>query len=204
MTIQAVIFDVGGVISRVTDHSKIRAWEARLGLPEKGLAKELFGTEQAGLAMIGKVGEPEHWQHVGARLGLEAKQVKELQNDFWAGWQLDVELVQFIRALRPRYKTALLSNAFSGARQAFDKFGFGDAIDTIVISAEEGVAKPDPRIYQITLDRLGVQPGQSIFVDDTTENTLAAQALGMHGIQFRNTQQTMTDITRYLYEYTDH
>lgn len=202
MPIRAVIFDVGGVISRVDDLSKIRALEARLGLAEKVLFKIIFGTEAAARAMIGQLSSAELWQHVGNTLNLSAGQLAELERDFWAGWQLDAELIRFIRSLRPRYKTALLSNALSDAREAFiNQFGLGDAVDAMIISAEEGVAKPGARIYQIALERLDVQPGQAVFVDDAAENVQAAQAIGMYSVQFKNTMQMIADIKRYLDEH---
>lgn len=202
MPIRAVVFDVGGVISRVKDGSKIQAWEARLGLPERGLSKIIFGTEMSARAMVGQISESELWKHVGATLGLSAEQLDKLRLDFWAGWQLDAELVSFMRGLRPRYKTALLSNALSNARQAFvDQFGLGDAVDAMIISAEEGVAKPDPRIYHIALARLEVRPEAAVFVDDVLENVQAAQALHWHGVQFVNTWQTIQELTRYLNEH---
>ena len=65
------------------------------------------------------------------------------------------------------------------ARERFDFLGW---FEGIVVSGEEGIAKPDPAIYQILLDRYGVEAGRPpLFVDDRAENVEAAEALGMRG-----------------------
>jgi HAD superfamily hydrolase (TIGR01509 family) len=67
----------------------------------------------------------------------------------------------------------------------------------MIISAEEGVAKPDPRIYHIAVERLGVRAEAAVFVDDLPENVQGAQAVGMRGVQFKNNAQTIAEIKRH-------
>jgi epoxide hydrolase-like predicted phosphatase len=123
----------------------------------------------------------------------------ELQRDFWSGWQLDTVLVEFLRDLRPRYKTAILSNAWPGTRGLLtDLLKPNQFVDEMIISAEEGVAKPDQRIYQIAIERLEVQPEEAIFVDDLAENVQAARAYGMQSIQFRSTRQAIAEVKNIL------
>ena len=193
--IRAVIFDFGGVIVRTEDQHGRRKWEARLGIPEGALAHTVFGSEAAARATLGRVPESEVWRHVAVTYGLSAEQLKELHSDFWSGDRLDAELVRFIRSLRPRYATALLSNAWPDARDAFtQEFGLADAVDAMIISAEEGVAKPDARIYQIAAQRLGVRPEQAVFVDDVVENVQGAQAAGLQAIHFQNREQALSEL----------
>ncbi len=68
----------------------------------------------------------------------------------------------------------------------------------MIFSAEVGLAKPDRRIYELALEHLRVQPAEVFFVDDVQENVEAAQALGIAGIRFVNTEQTIADIKQYL------
>jgi putative hydrolase of the HAD superfamily len=132
---------------------------------------------------------------------LDAEQLQEFQRDFWSGDQIDAALVQFLRGLRPRYKTAILSNAWSDTRHALTQIlGLGDAVDTIIISAEEGIAKPDVRIYRLAVERLGVQLEEAIFVDDFEVNVQAARAVGMRSVHFQNTAQAIAEVNRYLDE----
>jgi HAD superfamily hydrolase (TIGR01509 family) len=74
------------------------------------------------------------------------------------------------------------------------QFHLNSEVDTIIISSEEGVMKPQPEIYRIAASRLGVQPQEAIFVDDELRFVAAAQSLGMHGIQFKNTEQAIAEI----------
>ena len=170
-----------------------------MGLPEEGLSRLVFDSDVSQRAFIGQAPDVEIWRHVAATLQLDERQLEELRRDFWAGDRLDAELVQFIRSLRPRYKTALLSNAWPDAREAFSRqFGLGGVVDAMIISAEEGVLKPDARIYQIAAARLDVRPEEAVFVDDMAANVAGAQAVGMRGVHFKSTPQTIDDVKRWL------
>jgi HAD superfamily hydrolase (TIGR01509 family) len=74
------------------------------------------------------------------------------------------------------------------------KFQLNKLVDLQVFGGEEGVAKPDVRIYQHTTTRLGVRPEESVFVDDMEYNIDAAQRLGIHAIHFTGTAQTIAEI----------
>ena len=129
---------------------------------------------------------------------LSDAQRAELMMDFWAGERVDTRLLEFIRSLRPRYKTALVSNAWSDSHESFVRHGICDVMDAIIISAEVGVMKPDPRIFEIAAERLQVQTRECIFVDDKEDNLQGARRAGMTPIQFRNTDQCIADIQEKL------
>jgi putative hydrolase of the HAD superfamily len=108
---------------------------------------------------------------------------------------LNHELVEYVARLRSRYRTGILSNSFVGAREREQAaYGFEDLVDEIVYSHEVGVAKPDQRVYEITCARLGVEPGEAVFVDDVPACVAGADAYGMRGILFRDNQQVMAEI----------
>src|SRR5690606_39274721 len=114
---------------------------------------------------------------VGKALRLSPPELAQCRTEFWAGDYLDKGLVSLIHRLRPRYKTGILSNAWSNARDNFARlFGLDRVVDAIVISAEEKIAKPDPRIYRLAAERLGVEPAQAVFIDDVAENIDGARA----------------------------
>jgi epoxide hydrolase-like predicted phosphatase len=71
-------------------------------------------------------------------------------------------------------------------------------VDFIIYSHEVGLAKPDPRIYALTSQRLGVQPHEIVFLDDAERNVAAAAASGFHAILYQNTAQAIAEIDRYL------
>jgi putative hydrolase of the HAD superfamily len=196
-----VIFDFGGVLIRLTDFSGRQKWEQRLGLEAGELARLVFESEAADRSMVGQATEDDIWRFVAAACGLDAELLPELRRDFWGNEQLDEQLVSFIRDLRPRYKTAILSNAWPGARQLFTEvLGLGDVVDEMIISCEEGVAKPDARIFQIAVDRLGVEPEEAVFVDDVAVNVHRARAFGLQAILFENSQQAVAAVRNLLDE----
>lgn len=195
MPIRAVIFDFGGVIVRTEDQTRRLMWAERLGVPPEVFYATVFDSEAAVQSSVGKAPEEEIWKHVARTLNVDAAQLPRLRTDFFAGDQRDDALVAFIRGLRPTYRTGILSNAWLGARQVIaERYGLGDAVDDIVISAEVGVAKPDPRIFELATARLGVQPQETVFVDDFTRNIAAAQAFGLHAVHFRSAPQAMADV----------
>lgn len=201
MPIRGLIVDFGGVIVRTEDWSSRQQWEARLGLPPWELSKIVFDSEVSQQAQLGQASVEEIWQHVAETLELDDAGIAQLQQAFWDGDQIDTTLVQFIRGLRPRYKTAILSNAWPDAREAFvEHFGLGDAVDAIVVSSEEGIMKPDPRIYRIAAGRLDIAPEEAIFVDDMAENVEGARAVGMRAMQFESTPQVIAEVRRMLDE----
>ncbi|HCT80528.1 MAG TPA: hypothetical protein DGG94_18865 [Micromonosporaceae bacterium] len=110
------------------------------------------------------------------------------------GGTLNVELYNYFRALRPSYRTAILSNSFVGAREREQEaYGLSDSCDLIIYSHEVGMSKPDPRIYELTCERLGVRPHEMIFVDDAEANIVAARSLDIYGVQFRTNEQVIAD-----------
>jgi epoxide hydrolase-like predicted phosphatase len=172
----------------------------RLGLAP-GHSRLVQDSEPAAHAASGEVSERQVWEAVAEQLRLDAAQIPDLQRDFWSSEQLETELVQFIQSLRPRYKIGILSNAWSDARFFHNtKFNMNTWVDAAVYSAEVKLLKPDPRIYQILLDQLGLPANECVFVDDKPVNIDAAQALGMKGILCRETQQTIDDIQACLAE----
>lgn len=202
MSIHAIIFDVGDVLLRETDHAKRFEWEKRLGLEPGRLTRIVMDSEPAAHAASGEVSEGQVWQAIADQLGLSASQIPELQSDFWSSEVLDMTLVRFIQGLRPRYKIGILSNAWSDARHFHNtKFNMNAWVDAAIYSAEVKLLKPDPRIYQMLLSQLDLTASECIFVDDKPVNIEAAQALGMVGILCRNTQQTIEDIQMCLAQY---
>ncbi len=199
MTIRAVIFDMGGVILRTEDQSGRRKWEKRFGMEPGKIADLVFGSDVAWAATIGEQPEAAVWKYAGHALKLSDAELDEFQRDFWSGDRVDMELVQFLRRLHPRVKVGILSNAWDGARAVITgRYGLGDVADTLVFSAEERMAKPDPRIYRLAAERLGIRPEEAIFVDDVLENVEVARSVGMYGIQFKNTTQTVAEIKKRL------
>ena len=197
--IKAIIWDMGGVLLRSENYDRRELLADRFKMSEHELEHLIFNSESAALATIGKITQIEHWRTTALSLGLTLDEAVKLEEDFWDGDRCDKELVEFIRTLRPGLKTGLLSNAWMGTRQTLgDKYGCLDAFDVSVFSYEVGLAKPDSRIYALILEKLGVQPSQAVFVDDFLVNVQAARELGISGIQFKNREQAIREVTQLI------
>ena len=183
--IKAIIFDVGGVLLRTNNHNYRRALEKKWGLKEWESEQIVFNSDMGKKAQLGEITHAELWRWVGNHVGLENGDLEEFRHDFWAGDDLDMSLVEMIRQLHGRYQTAILSNYNNDLRRELTHdFNIADLFDEIIISAEVNVMKPNHKIYQIALERLGRKPDEAVFIDDFQHNIKGAQEVGLHGIHF--------------------
>ncbi len=135
----------------------------------------------------------------GVLSGFQLADLPSIQSSFWAGDRLDRNLIKFIRSLQDRYTTALLSNAWRDLRTVIkEQWQIEDAFDHIVVSAEEGILKPDPQIYHRVLSRIGVSAGEAVFIDDFAHNIAGAEAVGLLGIHFRHPVQARSALVGLL------
>jgi putative hydrolase of the HAD superfamily len=190
---------MGGVLVRTVDQSPRERLAERYGMTLKQLYNLVFDTQVSAEATLGTVPEESVWQNVAETLSLDPHGLALFMQEFWAGDRLDAELHQFVNGLRANYKIGLLSNAWSGARSVLDhRYHMLDIFDVTIFSAEVGLAKLDPRIYQLVLDKLGVKAAQAIFVDDFQANVDAANSLGIHGVSFKNSLQARQAVMQIL------
>lgn len=198
MTIKAVYFDLGGVLVRTEFQSPREHLAERVGMTYEELVAIVFESRSAREASIGKVSEDDHWKWIARRLHRPLKERQALQEEFFAGDIIDRELVNYIRSLKPRYGTGLISNAWDGLRPYMQREKFADAFDVLTISAEVGVMKPEADIFQHALEQLEVGPKEAVFVDDFAENITGCESIGMHGIHFKSVEQTLKDLKKLL------
>ena len=110
-----------------------------------------------------------------------------------------VQLFNFIRThLKPRFKIGMISNASAGSVERRLSPEQLSLFDVLAISAEIGMLKPQPEIYQYTARKLGVEPDECIFIDDYPEYAKAAQAVGMQGIIYSDFDSFKREIEKML------
>ncbi len=120
-----------------------------------------------------------------------------LEVEFWNCVKIDGEIVALIERLKPRYRTALLSNAMAPfLRQLMKKHDLERLFDTMVISCEDHVTKPDPAIYQLMIERLGVPASACYFTDDNPTNVEAARQAGMQASLFTDLDALKADLAQ--------
>lgn len=193
--VRAVVFDIGGVLEITPRTGATETWEGRFGLRPGELRERLRDVFDAGA--VGTIPEREVRRRTGELLGLDDAPVDAFMADLWREYlgTLNVELARYLGGLRPRYRTAMLSNSFVGARgREQRRYRFEELADLIVYSHEVGMSKPDPRIYLLTCERLGVRPAEAVFLDDAQLAVDGARAVGMQAILFEDNAQAIAEI----------
>jgi epoxide hydrolase-like predicted phosphatase len=212
--IEAVIFDYGGVLS-TTPFAGIAEYERKMGYPEKSLARLLFGR---GASPQGPGVEPDHDWHLleTGQLTLDEFHVRLVERSEAAlGQPLDLgDYAQFLRELgvgvhwmmvhRVRelraegYRTAILTNNV----KEWGRYWKGsipiDLFDLIIDSCDVGLRKPDPAIYRLTCERLGVAPEAAVFLDDTRRHVEGARQVGLHAILVRDPWAALAELDSIL------
>jgi len=199
MTIRAVIWDIGGVLVRTEDREPRMRQAERLGLTREALVYLVFDSEMGQKAQLGAVSAKELLEYVCQAVHLPVEEAANFEQEFFAGDRLDADLVNYIRSLRTRYRTGIISNAWDDVRSMInERWKMADAFDQIVLSAEVKIGKPDPRVFKLALENLGVAPEEAVFIDDFAHNIEGARAVGMHAIQFQTAEQIRADLDVFL------
>ncbi len=201
VAIRAVVFDMGGVLERVGPPTWAEAWRGRLGLTQREFDLAVAGVDPDGLGQTGGFSEAQMRLSYGEALRLSATQVDELMADIWDWYcgELDEQLVDYVRTLRGRVWTGILSNSADGARREESRrYGFPELVDDIVYSHEVGLAKPDRAIFQLACMRLGVHPVETVFIDDLAANVDGATSAGLHAVRHESTQATISAVDTLL------
>lgn len=198
MSIWAVFVDFGGVIMRTEDDGPRTRQAERLGMTSRELEKIIFESESSQLASTGEIPEEAHWEAVAQALGVRRAEADKVTAEFFSGDRVNTALLDLLRSLRPQRKVGLISNAWSGLRALITREKYADIFDDMIISAEVGVVKPDPRIYRLALEKLRVQPEESVFVDDVLVNVEGARSVGMSAIQFTQPGLALDELKQLL------
>lgn len=208
MGIKTILFDFGGVILNTSNLRWIRRWQKLFGFqnfPE--ITEMLTNPNESQLIKnicLGKISEDEIWEAVSEKWPVKPEVVRRIRRRIFSKNKLNQKVVRFMAELQEKYQVAILSNAGDRTREVIEgDYNLNQYLDDIIISAEEGVIKPDRRIYQIAMDRLDTQPEATLFLDDTLENVLAARKFGMHAVQFINTHQALQSMRDYLQKEVD-
>jgi epoxide hydrolase-like predicted phosphatase len=198
MSIQAVFFDLGGVILRTEFQAPRQQLAERLGMEYDDLVKIVFDSDSGIKATMGEISSEQHWDSVMRRLKRPTSELAAIRAEFFAGDILDRTLLDYLRSLRGKYKTGLISNAWGDLRDFIVREKFDDAFDKLIISAEVGAAKPEPKIFLIALEQFGVKPKETVFVDDFLINIEGCEKVGMKGIHFKDPESTLQQLKELL------
>jgi epoxide hydrolase-like predicted phosphatase len=182
--IAAVAFDMGGVLT-YTSFGGLEDYAAALGLSPGLLTSYFRGHPKMVLLETAQISSREFFKFVctdcqsqtGTRLD-----IRELAAAAATGEELNPSMVKLVADVHRHCGTALLTNNVAEARWR-DDFPF-ELFDVVIDSSQVGVRKPDERIYQELIRRIGRPPGQVVFVDDLPENVEPALRMGIRALLF--------------------
>ena len=191
--IRGVIFDFGRVITAQKPTSLFRRYEEDLQLAPGTINPMMFGSQAWRDALLGRNTVEEFWHQIGPRLGLNTfEEIDTFRRRYHADEAINQGVLRLIHQLYGDHKLAVLSNSPPGLAQWLTDWGIRHLFDVVFCSGDEGVVKPDPTAFEVTLERLGVKPKEAVFIDDTMGHVEAARTLGIHAVQF-TTAETLGD-----------
>ncbi len=199
MPIKAIFFDYGGVLTQMVDETPRLKLAERYGVSLSRIYNLLFDSEAAIQAALGEITTEHHWHAIYEILRVPPGERDEFFRQFWSADGLNRELVDNLPRLHERYKLGLISNANDDLRQVMtERWQISGLFDGMIISAEVGLLKPDRRIYELAVNRLGVQTDEAVFIDDVLTNVEGARVAGLHAIQYLNNRQVLSELESLL------
>jgi putative hydrolase of the HAD superfamily len=144
---------------------------------------------------VGTLTEEEFEPRFAAVIGVN--EPAGLIDRLFGGMRADHAMTNAVRAAKDAgVHTGLVSNSWGKGR--YDRSQFPVLFDGVVISAEVGVRKPDPRIYELGAKAIGLEPAACVFVDDLPGNLKPARELGMATVHHTDAQDTVPQLERLL------
>ena len=195
--IRAIVFDWGGVLIENPTPGLLTYCAKQLHTSESMLNTAYRKYEES--FQKGMISEESLWKNISSELKTPSPATSSLwEAAFKNVYKEKKEVFQFVSLLKQNgYLTGFLSNTECPAMRFFQKQGY-NMFDVTVFSCAEGTRKPEKEIYQILLEKLGVEPHETVFVDDRSDFIHGAEHVGIHGILFQDIDQVRSDLTSIL------
>jgi epoxide hydrolase-like predicted phosphatase len=198
VSLHALLVDFGGVLTTNVFES-FQEFSVAEGLETEAVRK-LFRERGEGHDLLrqlerGEVEVPDFERRFAPLLGV--RQPEGMVERLFAGVKPDEAMIDAVRRARAAgVPTGLISNSWGGT--TYDNANIDELFDAVVISGEVGLHKPEPEIFHMGAERLGVAPEECVFVDDLRENCVGAEAVGMTAILHRGAEGTVPELERLL------
>ena len=194
-----LILDYGGVLT-TSPFASFEAFCAVEGLPSDAV-RARFREDESAQAMLAQLetGHLEPAEFEAAFAALLGVDPDDLLHRMFGAMEADPAMIEGIRAIRRRgTPMAILSNSV-GAAAVYDHDLFSELFDAVVISSEVALRKPEPAIYELAAERIGLAAGACVYVDDLPPNLKPARALGMATVLHRGeADDTLAEIATLL------
>ncbi len=178
-----ILTDLDGVI-RIWSPEIHRQAERATGLPEEAILGAAFSDDLLPLVITGQISDDEWRGRIADLLSQNFPDANaEHAVELWSAspGEVDLEVLDILRACRKRARLVLISNATSRLLSDLRRLGIAENFDYIINSSEVGFAKPDSNIYFAALNTVGATPEQALFIDDNAGHVAAATRLGIAG-----------------------
>jgi len=195
---KGLLVDFGGVLT-TNVFEAFRAFCLREGLAEDAFLTLLRERPEARTELrrveTGEIAEAEFSRRLAGMLGVAEHE--GLIDRLFAGMRPDEPMLDAVRRAKAAgIRTGLISNSLGEGR--YDRSTFPELFHAVVISGEEGIHKPQPEIYRLGAERVGLAPELCVFVDDLRENCEGAEAVGMTPVLHRGAQTTLPRLKELL------
>lgn len=188
---RAIIFDFGNVLDIPQDweawYAMRDALAADYGVTGEDLSALIHASEAWAQVKVGAISYDQYRKMISDALGIP--HADPVLDAYYTGREhIHPDMLAILHELKPRYRLALLSNAWQLDMERWlrEKHGLDSMFEVVVSSAAVGLAKPDPAIYRLALERLGLSPGEALFIDDLARNTATAEAIGLPSVVFES------------------
>lgn len=187
MKISLLLFDLGNVLTSNDWHVKNQVLEKAFATIFHTTVEDLERGFQAAWDKfeMGHIDEDQFWNLLLRTAGLADPDVEQAKQLWRQHQKVDPQMLNLIQTLRLKYKIGILSNipkewlAFKMHTLKLIHY-----VDSVTDSSSVGIAKPNPKIYKVALDRNHAQPEETVFIDDKERNLIPARQLGMQTILF--------------------
>jgi epoxide hydrolase-like predicted phosphatase len=201
--IEVLVCDFGGVLTTPLERA-FALWSEEAGVPLADLGAAMGRlAERRGEAPLfalerGELSEAEFFGALGRELG--GVDMSGFAEVYFSHLDVNEPLLEWLRGRRADgLRMALCTNNVAEWEPRWRAMVPVDELfETVVDSALVGARKPEPRIYEIVLERVGVDPGACLLLDDFEINCEGARALGMQAVRFGTTEQAIADVSRAL------
>ncbi len=210
LRVGAIISDFGGVLTTPL-HGAFQAFQDTSGVPlaELGTAMAAIGARRGVNPLFeletGRLSEAEFLSDIGVQLSEQLGRTIDMDGfgeRYFAHLEPNEHMIGYMRELRERgYKLAICTNNVREWEHRWRAMlPVEEIFDVVVDSAFVGSRKPEPRIYELTLEALGVEAGSALFIDDIEANCTGARELGIHAVWFQSSEQAIADTEAALAE----
>lgn len=196
--IRAVIFDVGGVLHG--DYSRYVQADIKFTLGVDDTTFQKYFPPLYEKLHLGEITEKEFWDEFTNLTGTRDKlpPVSMWQREYRNHYKIDEDMMELVRQLKKKgLLVAIVSNSNEPHYRSNMEYNLYKEFEIIILSHQVGLAKPNPKIFELVLEKLGTNPEETIFIDDKPDYAAASETLGIHGLVFTGIEKFKGDLAAF-------